>query len=127
MSYLLQIPLAERPLLSNQSRRLHFHVRAQRDAVYRQLAFLHARKVPKLDPLAYTVEFRAVYKRKPLPDPHAIDPTAKAMLDGLVDAGVFPDDKDVEVTYRRPVVDKTWQGIEIRIVWLALGGGEKSS
>lgn len=46
--------------------------------------------------------------RRSLPDPDGIAPALKGVLDGLVDAGVVPDDSGVfvaAVTYRRPVVE----------------------
>lgn len=81
-----------RPLPMNQYRRLHHFARAEYDASWRSTFGWLARqaRIPRLDAVVVTVA--QTCRRKPLPDVGANYPTAKAAIDGLVDARVIPDD-----------------------------------
>lgn len=81
-----------RPLPMNAYRRLHFHQRAAYDAEWRSTFAWLARqaRIPHLQ--AVTITIAQTCRRPPLPDVGAAFPTAKAAIDGLVDARVVPDD-----------------------------------
>lgn len=82
-----------RPLPMNAYRRLHYHARARYDREWRGAFHLLARRarIPRL--AAVTVIAAQTCRPGPrLPDPGALFPTAKAAIDGLVDAGVIADD-----------------------------------
>ena len=54
--------------------------------------------------------FQPIYPKGPLPDPDAIHPTAKGIIDGIVDHGVVPDDNGTHVAYvcfLAPIKDPT--------------------
>lgn len=89
-SYRLEIPASAGWITLNQ--RLHWSERRRLTAHYRQLGQAAAinYEVPRLE-LAYIVcELRFRDRRRR--DPGNWAPTAKAVVDGLVDAGVLPDD-----------------------------------
>lgn len=52
-------------------------------------------------------------------DPHNWTPTVKAIVDGLVDAGVWPDDNSDWVTTNEPVLDTTATQVAVRITPLS--------
>lgn len=78
----------------NANERLHYHAKAQKTKAWRSAANLAAETagVPALDRarIVITVSFPDKRRR----DVHNLYPTAKAIVDGLVDAGVLPDDDD---------------------------------
>ena len=88
-----------RPTPMNAYRRLHPHARARYDRLWRRTFADLARRarVPHLDAVIITVGQWCL--RPPLPDPGANFPTAKAAVDGLVDAGVLTDDSSEFVRY----------------------------
>ena len=93
--------------------RLHHHEKARRVREIRQYAGWAARAelLPMDPPLA--VFARAYYKKGTLPDSAAISPMVKAAMDGIVDAGILPDDgpKYVHLTgYGRAERDRTLRG-----------------
>jgi crossover junction endodeoxyribonuclease RusA len=87
------------------NQRLHWADRARRVKSWRRAAALHARKTrPGAGPCALemlpsfvrvTFGVRDPGRRR---DPHNYMPTVKAIIDGLVDAGVWPDDTAEWVT-----------------------------
>ena len=97
-----------RPLTENEAHRLHFRQVAAVRKGYRHTATLMARqaRIPKL--ARVTIEVTGRYpNRRNLPDPGALAPAAKPIIDGIVDAGVIPDDSGTYVdaiTYYAPVV-----------------------
>lgn len=81
-----------RPPTTNAHRRLHHHARAQLDAVWRK-AGVDAVMVHKAHPMnAVEVETWGVYPTKTVPDLDGTAPALKAVLDGIVEAGVLVDD-----------------------------------
>lgn len=85
----------QRPLTVNKERTLHWHAHRAATREWRQAFYVLAlqAKVPKL--IAVQLEVVAVKRdRRAIPDPGGILPAAKAAIDGLVDAGVLPDDTD---------------------------------
>lgn len=98
----------ERPWTSNaQSSRRAFqgHVRLWRGA-FRLLAI--QQRIPKLERISVEVQ-PVLHTGRWMQDASACHPAAKAAIDGLVDAGVIPDDRPPyvhAVTYLEPRVDR---------------------
>ena len=93
----------------NAERTVSPFVRARYTKKWREAFFLLARaqRVPSLT--AVTIEVYPLQARKPLADVVAHAPAAKAAIDGLVDAGVMPDDTPEylhSVTFHPPVKGK---------------------
>lgn len=85
--------LAPAKLISS-NQRLHYYIRNSLTQSWRQAAFVYARAA-KLRPLqrahiAMTIGFPDGRRR----DINNYQPTAKAIVDGLVDYGLLPDDND---------------------------------
>ena len=80
-----------RPLLSNYTR--HRQVLAREKRMWREAGCWMARKakVPRLG--SVQVAAWGIYPTRTMPDVGGIAPTLKAVLDGIVDAGVLEDDK----------------------------------
>lgn len=96
-----------RPLLSNA--RLHFQEKAKVVREWRTGGLVFSRKahIPPLSRVAVACWGR--YPTRNMPDVDAVAPTLKAVLDGVVDAGVLPDDRPPfvqSVTYYEPVYEK---------------------
>ena len=100
----------EGPLFTlNSERAMHYHKRARLTKTWREAAYAAAlgAKVPKMK----SIDIMCVPHRKNrrnMADTGGHFPVAKACIDGLVDAGVIPDDgpefvKSLE--FRAPVVD----------------------
>lgn len=90
--YTLELPAGLELLTLNQ--RMHWRPRNARIQALRQAAFIVARnnKVPTLDRAEITCRIHFPTRRRR--DIHNWMPTAKACVDGLVDAGVLTDDND---------------------------------
>lgn len=88
----VQLP-AGLPLL-NANQRLHWRRRAELTKNLRTLVWLLARDagVPALRRAHVVAEYRPPDRRRR--DVHNLYPSAKAAVDGLIDAGVLPDDSD---------------------------------
>lgn len=87
--YRVEIPrVGKKWITANQ--RTHWRATAPMVKQWREVAAWRARKVPTLQRAHVVVEVRFSDKRRR--DPGNWAPTAKAVVDGLVDAGVFPDD-----------------------------------
>lgn len=90
-------------MLMNKSKSSHWTINADLTAQWREAAFYAAQvaKVPKqLGPSEITSQ--AAYplnKRGKLPDTSAWYPTTKAIIDGLVDWGCWPDDDNEWIRY----------------------------
>lgn len=87
----LEIPKADEWINANQ--RLHWAVKSRRTKAWRQAAMIVARSagLPKgLGRVHVTAQVWKSSKRRY--DPHNLYPTAKAIIDGLVDYGLIVDD-----------------------------------
>lgn len=77
----------------SQNGRYHWATKARRTRTLRALARLHARRT-RLQPVSRV--FATAYIQYPhtvgRADPANAAPTVKALIDGLVDAGILPDD-----------------------------------
>lgn len=82
----------------NANDRIHYTTRAARTKTWREATEAHARAagIPLLQLVHFTVEPCWIDKRRH--DALNISPTIKAAIDGIVDAGVIPDDADRYVT-----------------------------
>ena len=89
-SWLLVVPM--RPMLTNAVHNMHFRKASAERKKWRGmgLALAEQAKVPACG--AIEVTCWGVYPGGRLPDPDAVAPSLKGVLDGLVDAGVVPDD-----------------------------------
>ena len=88
----------ERPWTANAERSWHYHKRAKvvREARERWAWLAKAERIPALKKISIeAVPLRT--SRKSLPDVAACYPAVKAAIDGLVDAGVVPDDDPAHV------------------------------
>ena len=97
-----------RPLLANQVHRLHFRTVAAIRKGYRDGAakLARAQRIGSYDAICVTA-WAEYPSRRSMPDADAIAPSVKPVIDGLVDAGVIPDDSPAyvhQVTYRAPRV-----------------------
>ena len=96
----------ERPIPANKHRNLHYQAAATYNRSWRFAFNVLAReaKVPALAVIEITVH--QTQAKGTLPDTMASAPTVKAAIDGLVDAGVIPDDTGkhlAAVTFLPPV------------------------
>lgn len=116
MTVVVRLPFQKPPLTPNQ--RLHYAQKAALTAQIRRAATQCARaaKIPPAGRSAVTTVWFPPDKRRR--DANSLVLTAKAAIDGLVDAGVWPDDDPAHVaseTYRIGPVDRTDPRIEIHI------------
>lgn len=81
--------------LINANDRLHHHAKARLTKAWREAAWLASTSERRFDQVHITVAIRFPDNRRR--DVGNYYPTAKACLDGLVDAGVLPDDNDTHV------------------------------
>jgi len=91
-------------LTSNQ--RLHWAAKAKRTATIRQLAAVQARNLGIEPMMQVHVAAFIGYPTSAKADPPNAAPAVKAAIDGLTDAGVWPDDDSehvVAVEFRREV------------------------
>lgn len=88
----VELPAGE--ALLNANRRIHHHARARLTRNLRGIAYWCVReaKVPHLERAHIVVEYRPPDRRRR--DVHNLFPSAKAAVDGVVDAGVLTDDSD---------------------------------
>lgn len=100
MTLHINLPWNSPPLTANQ--RLHWAKRATITREVRQTTCLLARKAPHGDRLVVTLHYRPAMRR--VRDRHNLWPTVKACVDGLVDAGIVPDDDSEHVSAPEPVI-----------------------
>lgn len=107
------VEFAEPARRMNMNDRSHWSTRHRRTKVWRETAKVHAlrdlgrspserRREPSFVRVSFPV--RDPGRRR---DPHNLAPTVKAIVDGLVDAGVWPDDVERWVTVLDPAVTVT--------------------
>lgn len=114
---------AGRPLTMNS--RPHWSVRARVTKLWRGTAHAHALAQLGRAPSERRREPCFVRVSFPVPDPnrrrdpHNLAPTVKAIVDGLVDAGVWPDDNEQWVTILDPrfhhVPKGTWGDVIVTL------------
>ena len=107
--WVLVVDMCGKPTLTNQAHQMHYRAVSADRKVWRQAGAVLARAahIPPMDRI--TVDVTARWQKGTLPDPDAVAPALKGVLDGIVDAGVVPDDsgRHVEwVRYFAPVLDR---------------------
>ncbi|MBP2331251.1 crossover junction endodeoxyribonuclease RusA [Kibdelosporangium banguiense] len=115
--YELDIPLCRNkpPLTANQ--RLHWREKARRTRMVREITRIRARQAGIQPCARITVQLHyrpGDNRRRDAPNLHA---TAKPAVDGLVDAGLVPDDTGEYVTEVMPVIHP---GPGNRRLWLTV-------
>lgn len=91
--------------LMNLNDRSHWAVRRRQVKAWREAAAWHALQLPKVArPMAgpVLVDIALPVRRNGRRDAHNFMPTCKAIIDGLVDAGVVPDDSTRYLATRDP-------------------------
>lgn len=106
-TWLLTLPM-QTPLSLNA--RMHHMVKAKKTREVRDLAALVARsaKVPACTKIRVTLIYTPKDRRRR--DPLNLVATLKACEDGLVDAGVVPDDTPVYLESQMPLIDAPTPG-----------------
>lgn len=107
-----------RPWTINKDRNWHPHQRAKVIKEWREAFTILAyeAKVPKLSYI--TVDIQPVLADNRLQDTGACVTAAKAAIDGIVDAGVIPDDNPNHLGWLKfypPVVEKGVNGLLVKI------------
>lgn len=104
-THTLWLPYARPPLTANQ--RLHWAARARLTADVRRTAMLLARAahLPR-DCEHVTVALHYTPRDRRRRDADNLVPTLKAACDGLVDAGLVPDDTPDQMTKHMPVIEQ---------------------
>ena len=97
------------------NQRHHWAAHARLVKEWRTAGMLYARqaKIGPQPPSLVTVTFPVKGRRRR--DPHNWTPTVKAIVDGLVDAGVWPDDNSDWVATTEPALDPDTTEVEVRI------------
>jgi hypothetical protein len=92
--YVVRVPVADSWINANDRRRTHWTRDRDLTAAWRQAAGWAAKgaKVPALGPSRVVAQLRMIPRRRSRIDPGNFSPTAKPCIDGLVDAGIWPDD-----------------------------------
>ena len=106
-----------RPFTLNSERRSHWSKRASLTKATRERFFWLAKEanIPKLDIVKIDV-VPLVESRRQVADVAAHYPSAKAAIDGLVDAGIIPDDNDRHISRIRFYTSMEWEHDGLRIV-----------
>ncbi len=117
MSWRLELPLAK-PLSLNA--RQHWRVKAKAVAQLRRDAHLlaEAARVPACSRIH--VQLHYVPRDARRRDRDNLVATLKPVLDGLVDAGVVPDDTDEYVTWSPPIIDPPCPGLMLRRLYVVI-------
>lgn len=116
----LDIPLwqGKPPLTANQ--RLHWRPERTRKQLVRDTVFVRARRIPGQWRITARVHYQPATNRRR--DASNLMPTQKAAVDGLVRAGVVPDDTAEYVNELMPVIHPAVPGVEPRL-WLEVSCG----
>lgn len=106
----------DRPLSLND--RMAWPVKARATREVRQAVAAHARalRVPRLEYVHVQLEYVPRDARRR--DPDNLWATAKPAIDGLVDAGVVPDDTAVYVCRHEPVIETKDPAVRGARLWL---------
>ena len=106
-----------RPFTLNSERRSHWSKRASLTKATRERFFWLAKEanIPKLDVVKIDV-VPLVETRRQVADVAAHYPSAKAAIDGLVDAGIIPDDNDRHISRISFYASVEWEHDGLRIV-----------
>jgi crossover junction endodeoxyribonuclease RusA len=118
--YELVIPLVDNRPPLNANQRLHWREKAERVCVIRGAVHVRCKEAGLVDGIIHaarhvTVEIHYRPNDKRIRDASNLNPTQKAAVDGLVQAGVIPGDDGRYVFERQPVIE---QGDGPRRLWL---------
>lgn len=100
-------PIPAEPLSLNKANKLHWAERRRLTDPWKHLAWataLQARLADALRQAPCTVTVHIPFPTNHRRDPHNYVPVCKAVVDGLVKAGVWPDDNPAWVTVTEPVL-----------------------
>lgn len=100
--------------LMSMNDRLHWRVKAQRTDWWRQAAWAAARPTKPMPPCTVHIQLPVRDKRRR--DPHNYFQTVKPIIDGLVDAKVWPDDTPEWVTTVEPTLSTESRNVVVRLV-----------
>lgn len=100
MTHHIPLPWTSPPLSAND--RMHWAQKARITREVRQTACLLARKAPRTDRLVVTLHYRPRVTRRR--DTVNLGPFIKALVDGLIDAGLAPDDDHGHVSTPEPII-----------------------
>lgn len=109
------------------NKRHHWRTRAKLTKKWREVAAVCARagRIPTLNRARIVVTF--VHPTNRRRDAHNLFPTAKAIVDGLVDAGTLPDDNDAHLVNLNVTNDhdatRPWVSCRVQIIAVT-GAGE---
>ncbi|MEU6641255.1 hypothetical protein ABZ863_01755 [Saccharomonospora sp. NPDC046836] len=114
----VQLKTGLRPLSHND--RFHWRAKAKKIRTIRQQVALHARnaRIPAAQHITVTLHYQP--SGRSVTDAPNLTATSKPAIDGLVDAGIVPDDTDPHVTERMPVIHpgkgdrRLWIEVEIQ-------------
>lgn len=109
-----------RGLILHSNQRLHWAPKAQRTRMIRRLAAVAAHGCPRLARAHLTIRVTWADRRRR--DVHNLQPTIKASIDGMIEAGILPDDSDAYLTgpdLRTTDPDPTLNGVRLRFEWVA--------
>lgn len=100
-TYWIPFPYRRPPLTANQ--RIHWRKRADLTAQIRTMTMLNARHIPPMGRCEVALTWYVTDRRRR--DVDNLVPTLKAMCDGLVDAGIVPDDIPTLMVKQMPVIE----------------------
>jgi crossover junction endodeoxyribonuclease RusA len=103
------------------NQRLHWAPKAKRTQALREMAYLHVQGVVEPQDVTHVAAFIG-YPRNGKADPANAAPTVKALIDGMTDAGVWPDDDSTHVigpTFLRDPKSPTPGHYAVRLVLTA--------
>lgn len=112
--------MGQRPWTTNQERKKGSHYQRSQITKWWREAFADAvdeAGIPALD--SVRIEVTPILPDNKIQDTGACYPTAKAAIDGLVDAGVLEDDSPqyvTTITFHSPVVLKRRMGLQLLII-----------
>lgn len=106
----LRFPSPADPLSENDSRSLHWAARARRTKPWHTMALLATRRALAgrriAPPVPVTIQVALPFRMARGRDPHNyVGTTIKAIVDGVKDAGLIPDDTPEWATVLEPTVD----------------------
>lgn len=102
-TWTFHLPMTTPPLSMND--RMHWRVKAKKVRELRNLAdwAVQIKRIPEL--AHFTVELHYAPRDKRRRDPENYFATVKALVDGLIDGGVAPDDNPTYYTSSTPIID----------------------
>ena len=109
--------------LLNANQRLHWAERGKRVRVIRNAAWVLARqqKIPQIDKATVLVTYRPQPSTRRR-DAGNLAPSAKAAIDGLTDAGVWPDDNSEHVLSETYVIGEMIPGSQLVLTITEVNG-----